>query len=241
MSEADEKKMTLIEHLDEMRSRIIYSLLAWIICSSVAYFFTPSILRLFTSMIQTKLVFVNPTEALFAYLKIAMLMGLFISLPIVLYQILIFVLPGLKKEERRWVLRLVPFSVLLFFAGVLFAYFILIPVTLRFFLSFGTSDLVPMITIGGFISFVLTLLIICGVTFQTPLIILFLGLVGLVNSRILSEKRKYVIVFFFVLTAVATPTPDAFTQIIATIPLLFLYEISIVLLRIIEKSSPSRA
>jgi sec-independent protein translocase protein TatC len=241
MSDDDDKKMTLLEHLDELRLRILYSLLAWVICSIGAYFFTPAILRLFTSMINTKLVFVNPTEALFAYLKIAMFVGFFVSLPIVLYQVLFFIIPGLKKDERKWVLRLVPFAVLLFFTGVLFAYFVLIPVSLRFFLSFGTSDLVPMITIGGFISFVLTLLIICGVTFQTPMIILFLGLIGLVDSRILAEKRKYVIVFFFVLAAIATPTPDAFTQIIVTIPLLFLYEVSILLLRIIEKRRPNRA
>lgn len=231
----DDKQMTLFEHLDELRSRIIYSLLAWIVSSTAAYFFTPHILRLFTSMIKTRLIFVNPTEAFFAYLKIALLMGLFIALPFILFQIALFVFPGLEKAERRWVGALVPAVVVLFFLGVLFAYFVLIPITLRFFMSFGTSDLQPMITIGNFISFVLTLTILCGIIFQTPLTILFLGLIGIVSAKMLREKRKYVILFFFILSAIATPTPDAFTQIIVAIPMLLLYEVGIILVWIVEK------
>lgn len=186
-------------------------------------------------MIHTKLVFVNPTEAFFAYLKIAMFMGFFVSLPFILYEIMMFVLPGLEKGEKKWAIILVPCVMLLFIVGVIFAYFVLIPVALRFFLSFGTSDLQPMLTIGSFISFVLTLIIVCGLIFQTPLTIFFLGLIGIVNSRLLREKRRYIIVAFFVISMLITPTPDAFTQIVVAIPLIGLYELGIFLVWLLEK------
>ncbi len=226
--------MPLVEHLEELRHRIIFSIIAWVLASSAAYYFTPRLIGIFTGMVKTKLVFINPMEAFLAYLKIALLLGLFIALPFILYQALAFIVPGLEKHEKKWVLCLVPVAVLLFFSGALFACYILIPITLRFFLSFATNDLVPMITIGGLMSFVLTFIILCGLIFQTPLVILFLALIGLVNSTMLREKRKYMIIVFFIVAAVATPTPDAFTQIIVTIPMLVLYEISILLIRVIE-------
>lgn len=232
---ADEEKMTIVEHLEELRLRIIYSISAWAIASSGSYFLAPGIISLFTRMINTKLVFINPSEAFFAYFKIAMLLGLFISLPVILYNILVFIIPGLERNEKKWVLRLVPFSIILFACGMLFAYFTVIPVTLKFFLSFKTENLEPMITIGSFISFVLTLLIICGLMFQTPLVILFLSLIGIVNSKTLRESRKYVILAFIIIAAIATPTPDAFTQIVVTIPMVILYELSILFVRIIER------
>ncbi len=231
----DEKTMTLVEHLEELRTRIIISLFAWVVCSVAAYYFTPQILSLFTTFISTKLVFTNPTEGFFTYLKISMVTGLFASLPIILHQVLLFVFPGLEKNEKKWIRRLVPFSMLLFLGGVLFAYFVLIPVTMRFFMSFATKDLVPMITIGGFISYVLTLIILTGLMFQTPLVVFFLALIGLVDSRFLREKRRYVIVLIFIIAAVATPTPDSFTQIIVSIPLIVLYEISILFVRLVER------
>lgn len=231
----DEKTMTLVEHLDELRTRIIISLVAWAVCSVVAYYFTPQILSLFTRFISTKLVFTNPSEGFFTYLKISMVTGLFVSLPIILHQVLLFISPGLEKNERKWVLRLVPFAMILFLLGVLFAYFVLIPVTMRFFMSFATNDLVPMITIGGFISYVLTMIILTGLMFQTPMVVFFLSLIGLVDSRVLREKRRYVILLIFILAAVATPTPDAFTQVIVSVPLLVLYEISILCVRLVER------
>jgi len=231
----DEKTMTLVEHLDELRNRIIISLIAWAVCSAVAYYFTPQILSLFTVFIQTKLVFTNPSEGFFTYLKISMVTGLFLSLPIILHQALVFISPGLEKNEKKWVERLVPFAMILFLTGVLFAYSVLIPVTMRFFMSFATDDLVPMITIGGFISYVLTMIILTGLMFQTPMIVFFLALIGLVDSKLLREKRRYVILLIFILAALATPTPDAFTQVIVSVPLIVLYELSILCVRLVER------
>ncbi len=102
-------------------------------------------------------------------------------------------------------------------------------------MSFATNDLVPMITIGGFISYVLTMIILTGLMFQTPMVVFFLSLIGLVDSRVLREKRRYVILLIFILAAVATPTPDAFTQVIVSVPLLVLYEISILCVRLVER------
>jgi sec-independent protein translocase protein TatC len=232
---ADDKTMTLVEHLDELRTRIIISLVAWVVCTGAAYYYTPQILSLFTSFMSTKLVFTNPSEGFFTYLKISMLTGLFVSLPIILHQVLLFISPGLEKNERKWVFRLVPVAIILFLAGVLFAYFVLIPVTMKFFMSFATKDLVPMITIGGFINYVLTLIILTGLMFQMPMIVFFLALIGLVNSVMLRDKRRYVIVMIFAVAAVATPTPDAFTQIIVSLPLILLYELSILVVWLTER------
>jgi len=232
---SEDTQMPLIEHLEELRRRIIYSIAAWVLASSAAYYFTPRLIAIFTGMVKTKLVFINPMEAFLAYLKIALLLGLFIALPYILYQALAFIVPGLEKHEKKWVLCLVPVAVLLFFAGAFFACCVLIPITLRFFLSFATTDLVPMITIGGLMSFVLTFVILCGLIFQTPLVILFLALIGLVNSSLLREKRKYMVIAFFIVAAVATPTPDAFTQVVVTIPMIVLYEFSILLISVLEK------
>jgi len=231
----DEKTMTLVEHLDELRTRIIISLVAWVVCTGAAYYYTPQILSLFTSFMSTKLVFTNPAEGFFTYLKISMLTGLFVSLPIILHQVLLFISPGLEKNERKWVMRLVPVAILLFLGGVLFAYFVLIPVTMKFFMSFATKDLVPMITIGGFINYVLTLIILTGLMFQMPMIVFFLALIGIVDSAMLRDKRRYVIVMIFVVAAVATPTPDAFTQVIVSAPLILLYELSILVVWLTER------
>jgi sec-independent protein translocase protein TatC len=237
---SQEKKMTLVEHLEELRFRIIHAVIAWVAASTGAYFFTPRLLGLFTGLVHTKLVFINPMEAFMAYLKIAMLLGFFVSLPFILFQILAFVVPGLEKHEKKWVLRLVPFAVLLFFLGFLFGCFVLIPIALKFFLSFATDDLVPIITIGGLVSFVLSLTIVSGLIFQTPMVILLLSIIGVVNSTLLREKRRYIILLFFILAAVATPTPDAFTQIVVAIPLILLYELSILIVRAIEKKKTKK-
>ncbi|MDQ7823145.1 MAG: twin-arginine translocase subunit TatC [Candidatus Eremiobacteraeota bacterium] len=236
----DEKKMTLVGHLEELRLRIVYSIAVWILCTIGAYFLTPPVLSYLTGMLHTKLVFINPAEAFMAYFKVALTLGLFAALPVILHQTLLFIVPGLEPHEKKWVLLLVPMAVLLFFAGLAFACLVLIPATLGFFLSFQTESLTPMITIGGFVSFVTTLVIMSGLIFQMPLVILFLGLIGIVNSRFLREKRRYAVFAIFVIAAIATPTPDAFTMTIVALPMVALYEISLLLVWIIErKKRPS--
>ncbi len=218
-----------------MRSRIIWSLTAWVAASCLAYAFVPRLLTFCQNQFldgKVQLIFTRPTEAFIAYLKLALVAGLFLASPVFIYHIMMFVMPGLRDVERRWVLRLIPVSVLLFCIGVTFAYYVVLPVTMHFFLSFSTDALNAMFQVGDFLGFVVGILALCGVAFQLPLVLFFAALAGIVNSKQLREGRRYAIFGSALVAAVATPTPDAFTMSVVALPLWILYEISVILIRI---------
>lgn len=230
--------MTLMGHLEELRGRILWSLTAWVFASGVSYYFTPKLLEMARDAFlndKIKLIFTRPTEAFIAYLKVAMVAGLFLASPILLYHVLMFVVPGLERHERRWLLRLMPVSIILFVIGVVFAYFVVLPVTMHFFLGFANNALEPWFTVGEFLGFVTGVLLLCGVAFQLPLILFFAAMLGLVSSKFLREQRRFAIFGAFLVAAIATPTPDAFTMTVVALPLWVLFEISVILIRITGK------
>lgn len=232
---SDEASLSLTEHLEELRTRIFWSLTAWLVSSAFCYAFVPKFMDFTRDRFLNKnvqLIFTKPTEAFIAYLKVALVAGIFLSSPILLFHIIRFVAPGLKPAEKRWVFRLVPVSILLFLCGCTFAFFIVLPVTMQFFLSFSTEALNPMFQVGDFLGFTTGLLLLCGVSFQLPLLIFFAALVGLVNSRQLREGRRYAIFLSALVAAVATPTPDAFTMCVVALPIWILFEISVIVIRI---------
>lgn len=232
----DEKEMSLTEHLEEMRSRILISLAAWVAGSVAVYNFAPKLLAFTRPLLgKAKLIFTSPMEGFMTYLKVALIGGLFVAGPVLVYQILMFVLPGLKPSEKKWMLALLPFSVLLFFAGAAFSYFAVLPVTLQFFLSFATEDLEATIKLDDYLSFLVNMIGLCGLTFQLPLVMLFGAMLGIVKSKFLRSQRRIAYFLGFLLAAVATPTPDMVTMTIVALPILVLFEISIILLRIIGK------
>ena len=237
-SGCDEKEMSLLEHLEELRSRSLKCIAAWALMSTAVYYLVPDVLRCTKPMLgeNAKLIFTSPTEAFFAYLKIAMIGGLFAALPIILYQIIAFILPGLKPNEKRWFVTLLPVSIVLFFLGASFAYVVVLPVTLKFFLSYGSDGTVDvMLKLDDFLGFLIGLLGMCGVVFQLPLVLFFLSLVGIVKSSFLAGQRRMAIFLAFVLSALATPTPDAFTCTIVALPVIILFEISIWLIWLKER------
>lgn len=230
-----EATLSLTEHLQELRTRVYWSVVAWLIASMACYGVVPRFLDFTRDRFLNKnvqLIFTRPTEAFIAYLKVAMVAGLFVASPIVLYHVIMFIAPGLKPSERRWVARLVPVSILLFLSGCLFAFFVVLPVTMQFFLSFSTEALNPMFAVGDFLGFTTGLLLLCGATFQLPLILFFAALAGLVNSQQLREGRRFAIFFSALIAAVATPTPDAFTMAVVALPIFILFEISVIVIRI---------
>ncbi|MCA9775947.1 MAG: twin-arginine translocase subunit TatC [Candidatus Eremiobacteraeota bacterium] len=235
MSEEHDKSLTLTEHLEELRSRLFWSIFWWAVASCLCYYFVPYLLDFVRdSFLNSKvqLIFTRPTEAFIAYIKVAMVAGLFLSSPILLYHTIMFVAPGLKANEKKWVWRLVPVSVILFSLGVTFAFFVVLPVTMHFFLSFQTEALNPMFQVGDFLGFVTGILALCGASFQLPLVLFFASLAGLVNSTQLREGRRFAIFLSALVAAVATPTPDAFTMSVVALPLWILFEISVILIRI---------
>ena len=228
-----ETKLTFTQHLEELRQRIIWSIVSVVICSVFIYAFTDKIL-VFLSRHAGRLVFIAPAEAFITSIKIAVFGGLYISSPFVLYQAWQFVSSGLGIKEKRGVLLAGFFSFVLFVLGSFLGYFAIVPIGLKFLMTFGTEYLTPMISVGKYVSFVLSLSFAFGIVFQLPLIVLFLTRMGVVTPEFLSARRKYAIVIIFIVAAIFTP-PDVVTQCLMAIPLLALYEISILLSRIIRK------
>lgn len=229
-----EPSLTIIQHLEELRKRIIYCILSIVAGAVIAYSFVEKLL-FYISRPLGKLIFIQPIEAFVTYIKLSIFCGIFISFPIVLYQIWAFVGPGLKPNERRYVLLFAPLSLLLFLLGCAFSYFVIIPFGVKFLLGCGNSWLQPMITVNSYVSFFCIMVLIFGVVFELPVVILFLSKLGIVNPEMLRRNRRYAILIIFIVAAVLTP-PDVFTQIMMAVPLLVLYELSIFISYLGKKS-----
>lgn len=225
VSSEDDGTMSLTAHLEELRSRIIKSLLAVAVGSGIAWFFLDAITNW---MIQPvgKLYYMKPGEAFFTYLKIDVTAGFLIALPIIFYHAWRFFLPALTKAERAVLGLLVPSSVVLFFVGMAFSFFLIMPVALKFFMGFGeeSEQLQVMFSFGNYFDFVIMFVLPFGFVFELPLIIIVLGKLGILTSEWLGKYRRYVFFFSFVLGALVT-SPDVFTQIAVAIPVVLLYEV----------------
>lgn len=221
----DDGTMSLTAHLEELRSRIIKSLLAVAVGSCFAWLFLDDITNW---MIQPvgKLYYMRPGEAFFTYLKIDVTAGFLIALPIIFYHAWRFFLPALTKGERAVLGILVPASVVLFFIGMAFSFFLIMPVALNFFMGFGeeSEQLQVMFSFGNYFDFVIMFVLPFGFVFELPLVIIVLGKLGILTSEWLGKYRRYVFFFSFVLGALVT-SPDVFTQVAVAIPVVLLYEV----------------
>jgi sec-independent protein translocase protein TatC len=230
----DEKK-PILAHLEELRKRILFSVLAVAILSALSYTYAERILRYLARHVES-LIFISPQEAFLSYLKIALFGGLILSAPILLYNGLRFMWVALNKKEKKLFISYLFFAILLFAAGGFFACQLVLPVAMKFLLSFASDIVLPYISVSKYISFSFFLILTFAIAFDTPLIIALLTRVGLLNSTLLRKKRKYLIVLLFIIAAILTP-PDVVTQLLLAFPLICLYEISIVLARISEKKT----
>ena len=221
----DDGTMPLLEHLEELRSRIIKSLLAIAFGSCVAYFFLDQITNLLTLPVG-KLYYMRPGEAFFTYLKIDIAAGFLIALPIIFYHAWRFFLPALTKGERAILGILVPSSVALFFVGLAFSFFLILPTALKFFMGFGeeSENLQTLFSFGSYFEFVILFVLPFGFVFELPLVIIVLGKLGILTSEKLGKYRRYVFFFSFVVGALVT-SPDVITQIAVAIPVVLLYEV----------------
>lgn len=225
-----DKPLTLVEHLTELRKRIIISLVALGIASIFSLPFVPVLLKILKLPAQgliEKLAFFSPQEAFLIYMRIAFLCGSAISMPVILYQFWAFVSPAIEERFKRYTTYFILFCFLFFITGCFFAYFILIPPAIKFLLSFANSELEPVISASKYVSFVTNFILGCGLVFQMPILSFLLSKIGVINHQFLRQKYKYAIIMIFVVAAVITPTPDAFNMLILAGPMLFLYEISI--------------
>jgi len=227
-----DRKMSLIGHLEELRRRLIICIVSVLVCSIFSYVYAEKILAILKRPFPHSLVFISPQEPFIITLKVAIFAGIILALPMVVYQLWQFISSGLKEEEKKYLLLYAPFSLFLFFVGVSFAYFVVIPMGLKFLLSFGAGSLEPMISISKYLSFITVMTLSFGIVFELPLVFMFLARVGILTPEFLSRNRKIFIVAIFVLAAILTP-PDAFTQLLLAIPLLILYELSILLMKMV--------
>jgi sec-independent protein translocase protein TatC len=224
--------MTLVEHLEELRQRLIRATIALVITTAFSVIFAKRILQALIVPLGGNLPqAVRPTETFVIFMKVALMAGLALAMPVIIYQFARFVAPGLTRRERRYLYILVPGASLLFAVGLLFAYFIMLPFAVRYLYNFLGDVVRQDWTIDYYISFITTFMIAVGLVFETPLLVFILAKMGVISQQALSKNRKYAIVAALVIAAVITPTPDPFNQLLVAAPLWILYEVGIFLAR----------
>jgi len=245
----DAHKMPLLDHLIELRSRLLKSVVALFVAFLICFFFAEPIYGFLTEPLAAilrerrddpRMIFTALTEVFFTYVKVAFFAGAFISCPIFLTQIWLFVAPGLYKKERR---ALAPFLVatpVLFFIGGALVYYVIFPLAAKFLIGFevapgeGALPIELEAKVGEYLSLIMKLIFAFGLCFQLPVIMTLLARVGLATSAGMAAKRKYAVVAVFVIAAVLTP-PDPISQISLAVPILLLYEISIYMAKLVER------
>jgi len=244
-----EVAMSVVDHLSELRSRIMVSLVAFVGLSIAAFFFYEPLLTLLTRPLCSlpdrllgptgcQLNVIGLTEGFQFRLKLTALAGIAFASPVWVYQLYSFVVPALTPKEKSYSIPFLLSSVTLFAVGFLFAYLTL-PKGVEFLISLGGQGLNPIITAEKYLNFVGLVLIAFGVTFQLPLVLIFLGLVGAVTVEQLRHNRKIALVGIFALSAIVTPSQDPYTMSIMALPLYGLYEVTILILRRVKKPSPA--
>ena len=221
--------MSFLDHLAELRSVIIQSGIAFLVLSTVIWFFSGRVLDLLVADLPVdSLYFSSPLEAFMVRMKISLVLGAMGCFPFILFKGWSFVAPGLFSHERRRVYPLVLSSTILFYAGVVFCYLVLIPIVLRFLVGFATEYLNPLLSVSSYFGFVARLSFVFGVVFQLPVIVLVLSSVGLVTPRFLLRQWRYGVLVIFTGSAILTP-PDAISLLLMAIPILLLYIVSILI------------
>ena len=239
-------EMPFLDHLDELRGRLIKSLIALTLACvlglvAVTQFDVLGLIeRPIRGLIPMEtLVYTNPTTPFFITLKLGFIVGLILAFPILAWQLWAFLAPALYENERKFAIPSIAFGTALFLAGIALAYFLVLPYGLRILLGFYETDLTPLITVDEYLKFATMLILAFGIVFEVPVLLVFLSMVGIVTAEGLSHYRRHAIIVIAVLSAVLTPA-DPFTMVAMMIPLMVLYEGSIVTIRVIGKRRAER-
>jgi sec-independent protein translocase protein TatC len=224
-------------HLDELRNKIIISLIAFCIATILSFSFSKEVIRLLTNISPSDTIFIQirPGEFFFSCIRISLYFGIVLSSPVIIWQLGSFILPGLKPHEKKIALPILIGAPFLFLAGSIFAYYFIAPSMLNFLFGFGESVISTSISIENFISFTLSIMAMCGLTFLLPVVIFALASVGIIDTKILISSWRYAIFGSVVLGAILTPTPDPFNMSIISGLLITLYFLSYGLLLICKK------
>jgi sec-independent protein translocase protein TatC len=229
-TDEQEGGLPFLAHIEELRQRLIKVVLSIIIFAIAAYYFSDILVDYFIKPIGT-VYFRQPTGAFLVRLKIAGFAGLVLAIPVLLYQFWMFVIPGLYRREIRYLVPVTVLGTLFFLGGGAFCFFLVIPRAMEFLKSFATPNLLPLIDVSEYFSFVFWMCVAFGAVFQLPIVAFFLGRIGLITSHTLGRGRRLAVVIILVVAALITPTPDAFSMMLLAAPLYILYEVSILVVR----------
>jgi len=239
--QAGDVEMSFLDHVEELRWRIIYSIIGILIFTIVAWIFIDPLIEIVLLRpardANASLQNLRPFGQLFLYVQVSIVIGIVASLPNIFYQLWQFIAPALKKRERKYILWIVFFSTFCFLAGIAFAYFVMLPLAMKFAAQFGTSEISNEFAIDEYMSIIISVMLAAGVVFELPMISFFLSKLGILTPKFMRTYRRHAIVIILVLSAFLTPGADPVSQVILAVPLVLLYEISIFISKISSKKS----
>lgn len=227
--------MGFLEHLEELRQRIFRSMIAVVAAFCVCFWYAGRIFAVMqkplddalrANHMDAKLVYLNPVEPFNLFIKIGLIAALFLASPYILYQVWMFISPGLYKHEKKWVIPFVVATAGLFITGGAMGFFMVYPRALDFFVAYG-QQFQPMVTVNEYTDLFLTVILGMGIVFEIPIVIFFLALMGLVNARFLLKNFRYAVLIISIIAAIVTPTPDIVNMLVFMVPMLVLYILSV--------------
>ncbi len=234
-------EMSFLDHIEELRWRIIYSLIGILVFTIIAWIFIDPIIEVVLLKpardANASLQNLRPFGQLFLYVQVAIIVGIVVSLPNIFYQLWKFIAPALKKREQKYIIWIVFFSTFCFLAGIAFAYFVMLPLTMKFAAQFGTAEIANEFAIDEYMSIIISVMLAAGLVFELPMISFFLSKLGILTPKFMRKYRRHAIVIILVLAAFLTPGADPVSQVILAVPLVLLYEISIFISKISSKKS----
>jgi sec-independent protein translocase protein TatC len=236
-----EKEMTFLEHLEELRWRIIYSLIGLVIGAVICWVFIDFLVEdvLLKPAKDNKLLLQNlkPFGQIFLYFQVAIIGGIILSLPNIFFQLWKFITPALRKNERKYILLIVFYSTVCFLVGIAFAYYVMIPLAFKFIHQFGTELIKNEFAVDEYVSIIISVMLASGIVFELPMISFFLTKLGILTPVFMRKYRRHAIVIILVLAAFLTPGADPVSQIVLAVPLAVLYEISIFISKLSQKKN----
>lgn len=233
----EEQDQTMIEHLEELRRVLIISLVATVIMAGVCWFFSDRILQIILQPVLAtgnKMHYIGILEALMTKIKLSFFLGFLTALPIILWQFWSFIMPALRKAERVYFTIFVVISYLFFISGILFSFYTVFSIGVKYLLHFGGEELLPMLTIGNYVSFTMMFTLPFGIVFELPLAAFILAQLGIINYQWMIKKRKMAILISVVTGAVLVPTPDIITPLMLAAPMYLLFELSASIIKLVE-------
>ena len=236
----EDKELNLIEHLDELRRRLMITVVAFLIFLCISFFFVDDIYLFFTLNLSELLIVIGPSDVILIYLTIATIIAIAFTIPVFALQIWLFVKPALKKHEQKIALFYVPALFILFIAGLAFGYFIIFPIVLQFLIELGSGAMEISFTVDRYFKFLVNMSLPFGVLFELPVVMMFLTSLGILDPYVMAKIRKYAYFVLIVIAIVITP-PEFMSDFIVSVPLLLLYEISISLSKIVYKRKLKKA